>query len=358
MLSGIRVTTTQCVLNTFWTDAAEKISGNWIEVGMDISLLLEAKSVHKDYPLKRKSLFKKPEVVKAVRGVSFSLLEHETFGCVGESGCGKSTLSRLLIMLEKPTKGEVLYRNKNIHGTRKSEMMKLREKVQLVLQDPYLSLPSWMKVGDIVSDPLNIHRRSLTQNEKREKVLTVLAEVGLGPDAYDRYPLSFSAGQRQMINIARAIVLNPEIVILDEAVAALDVSVQASILNLFSNLREKRGLAYLLIAHDIGVVRHMCDRVAVMYLGRIVELANNEDIFGDARHPYTQALLEAVPTIDAGLENKAAEVLSGEVPSPISIPVGCTFRSRCLQAMSICERKVPDLVDTGDGHYVECHLYT
>ncbi len=324
---------------------------------MDLSVLMEAKNVHKDYPLKRKSLFKKPEVVKAVRGVSFSLSEHETFGCVGESGCGKSTLSRLLIMLEKPTRGEVLYRNKNIHRARKSEMMKLREKVQLVLQDPYLSLPSWIKVGDIISDPLKIHRRSLTENEKREKVLTVLAEVGLAPDAYDRYPLSFSAGQRQMINIARAIVLNPEIVILDEAVAALDVSVQASILNLFSSLREKRGLAYLLIAHDIGVVRHMCDRVAVMYLGRIVELANNEDMFAQARHPYTQALLQAVPTIEAGLEHKAAEVLRGEVPSPINVPEGCTFKSRCSQAISICETKAPDLIDTGQGHYVECHLH-
>jgi oligopeptide transport system ATP-binding protein len=324
---------------------------------MDISVLVEAKNVHKDYPLKRKSLFKKPEVVKAVRGVSFSLLEHETFGCVGESGCGKSTLSRLLIMLEKPTKGKVLYRNKNIHVAKKTEMMKLREKVQLVLQDPYLSLPSWIKVGDIIRDPLNIHRRSLTENQKREKVLTALADVGLGPDAYERYPLSFSAGQRQMINIARAIVLNPEIVILDEAVAALDVSVQASILNLFSALREKKGLAYLLIAHDIGVVKHMCDRVAVMYLGRIVELGKNEDIFGEARHPYTQALLQAVPTIEDGLENKAAEVLRGEVPSPINVPEGCTFKSRCSQAMSICEREVPDLIDTGQGHYVECHLY-
>lgn len=319
--------------------------------------LIEAKDIHKDYPLKKKNLFKKSEVIKAVRGVSFSLLKNESFGYVGESGCGKSTLSRLLIMLEKPTSGEVLYQRKNMHQTTKREMKRLREKVQLVLQDPYLSLPSWMKVGDIISDPLNIHRKEMTAKEKRRKVISVMTEVGLEAHAYDRYPLSFSAGQRQMINIARAIVLDPEIVILDEAVSALDVSVQAHILNLFSSLKEKRELSYLLIAHDIGVVRHMCDRVAVMYLGRIVERGSNQDIFENPLHPYTQALAAAVPSIESGLQQEQVEVLSGEVPSPINIPAGCSFRSRCSDAMPICEETSPQLIRTSETHEVECHHF-
>ena len=252
---------------------------------MENNLILEADNVHKDYPLKRKSLFKKPEVVNAVRGISFSLFKEEAFGIVGESGCGKSTLSRLLIMLEEPTRGQVLYNGKNIHNTNRKEKIQLRKKVQLVLQDPYLSLPAWMKVGNIVGDPLNIHsKRTLTKREKRSQINNILSEVGLDESAYERYPLTFSAGQRQMINIARAIILNPEIVILDEAVSALDVSVQANILNLFAELREKRKLTYLLIAHDIGVVRHMCDRIAVMYLGRVVEIGENSDIFSRSLH--------------------------------------------------------------------------
>ena len=319
--------------------------------------LIEAKDVHKDYLLKKKSLFKKPEVIKAVRGVSFSLLKNESLGYVGESGCGKSTLSRLLIMLEKPTSGEVFYQRKNMHKTTNREMKQLREKVQLVLQDPYLSLPSWIKVGDIISDPLNIHRKRMTTKQKHNKAISVMAEVGLEANAYDRYPLSFSAGQRQMINIARAIILDPEIVILDEAVSALDVSVQAHILNLFSRLKEKRGLSYLLIAHDIGVVRHMCDRVAVMYLGRIVERGSNQDIFENPLHPYTQALSAAVPSIESGLQQEQVEVLSGEVPSPINIPIGCSFRSRCSEAIPACQKKDPELIRTSETHEVECHRF-
>jgi len=319
--------------------------------------LIEAKNIHKDYPLKKKRLFKKPEVIKAVRGVSFSLFKNESLGYVGESGCGKSTLSRLLIMLEKPTSGEVLYKKKNMHQTTKEGMKQLREKVQLVLQDPYLSLPSWMKVGDIISDPLKIHQKTMTAKQRREKIIGVMTEVGLEADAFDRYPLSFSAGQRQMINIARAIVLDPEIIILDEAVSALDVSVQASILNLFSELKDKRGLSYLLIAHDIGVVRHMCDRVAVMYLGRIVERGSNADIFENPLHPYTQALSAAVPSIEGGLTQKSLEMLSGEVPSPINIPNGCSFRSRCSKALAVCEKETPRLIRTSATHEVECHLF-
>jgi len=319
--------------------------------------LLEARNVCKNYPLKKQNLLKKTEVVQAVRGVSFTFYKDESLGYVGESGCGKSTLSRLLIMLEKPTSGEVLYRGKNIHKAQKSEMKQLREKVQLVLQDPYLSLPFWMKVGDIVIDPLNIHRKDMSKQEKQNKVISALSEVGLDADAYDRYPQSFSAGQRQMINIARSIMLDPEIVILDEAVSALDVSVQANILNLFSELKEKRGLSYLLIAHDIGVVRHMCDRVAVMYLGRIVEQGNNNEIFKNPLHPYTRALLEAVPTIDAGLAGGKVELLHGEVPSPINIPTGCSFRDRCPDAIAQCHRIDPKPIQYSETHTVECHLY-
>ncbi|MFW6149773.1 MAG: ABC transporter ATP-binding protein [Atribacterota bacterium] len=326
---------------------------------MDQEILLESKEVHKDYPLKRKSLFKTPEVVKAVRGVEFSISRGETFGCVGESGCGKSTLSRLLIMLEEPTRGEILYKGKNIHKTSKKEKFRIRERVQLVLQDPYLSLPSWKKVGELVGDPLNIHyNHDLTKNEKMQKIFGVLNEVGLDKDAYFRYPLSFSAGQRQMINIARAIILNPEIVILDEAVSALDVSVQANILNLFSELREKRNLTYLLIAHDIGVVKHMCDRIGVMYLGKMVELGKNEKIFENALHPYTLALLSAVPTIEKGLRDERVEVLKGEVPSPINIPPGCSFASRCPKVMEICRRVEPQLIEIDKQHSVSCHLYS
>lgn len=322
-------------------------------------IILEAKNVYKDYPLKRKSLFKKPEVVNAVRGISFSLLNEETFGIVGESGCGKSTLSRLLIMLEKPTRGEVLYKGKNIHGAGRKEKKQLRKKVQLVLQDPYLSLPAWMKVGDIVGDPLKIHSKGvLSKAERLDSIHHILSEVGLDKSAYERYPLTFSAGQRQMINIARAIILNPEIVILDEAVSALDVSVQASILNLFADLRQKRRLTYLLIAHDIGVVKHMCDRIAVMYLGRVVELGSNQDVFESAHHPYSHALLKAVPTLESGLNDEPVAVLTGEVPSPINIAPGCSFSLRCPKVMEKCRVESPGWVEVKEGHFVECHLYT
>jgi oligopeptide/dipeptide ABC transporter ATP-binding protein len=261
-------------------------------------------------------------------------------------------------MLEEPTRGQVLYNGKNIHNTSRRGKIELRKKVQLVLQDPYLSLPVWMKVGDIVGDPLNIHsKKTLTKGEKRNQINNILAEVGLDESAYERYPLTFSAGQRQMINIARAIILNPEIVILDEAVSALDVSVQAHILNLFAELREKRKLTYLLIAHDIGVVRHMCDRIAVMYLGRIVEIGGNSEIFKRSLHPYTHALLNAIPTITSGLKDEPVKVLTGEVPSPINIPPGCSFRSRCPKAMNICKEKEPKMIEVEKGHFVECHLY-
>lgn len=322
-------------------------------------VLLEAHDVHKDYPLKRKGLFENPDIVKAVRGVSFRLHKSETFGCVGESGCGKSTLARLLIMLEKPTKGTILYMGKDACKFNRYEKFRIRENIQLVLQDPYLSLPSWMKVGDIIGDPLNIHNKNkATKNEKLEKIFTVMNEVGLTEDDYTRYPLSFSAGQRQMINIARAIILNPEIVILDEAVSALDTSVQATILNLFSKLREKRNLTYLLIAHDIGVVRHMCDQIGVMYLGKFVELGSNEDIFKKTLHPYTYALLNAVPTIEKGFKKKEVETLSGEVPSPINIPSGCTFKERCPNAMNICSDIETEMLEVEEGHFTCCHLYT
>ena len=321
-------------------------------------ITIEARDVYKDYPLKRKSLFKDPEVVKAVRGVSFSLFKRETFGCVGESGCGKSTLSRMLIMLEKPTFGKVLYNGKNMHKAKGEARKQIRKRVQLVLQDPFLSLPPWMTVGDIVEDPLRIHgKKEYTKKDRREKVLQTLLELGLGEDAYYRYPESFSAGQRQMINIARAIILNPEIVILDEAVSALDVSVQAKILNLFSSLKEKRNLSYIIIAHDIGVVRHMCDRIGVMYLGKMVEIGDNEDIFTKALHPYTRALMNAVPTIDDGLRKKEVEVLRGEVPSPINIPKGCSFKMRCSKVMRICKKETPKLIEVELGHFADCHLY-
>lgn len=326
---------------------------------MVADVILEAKDVYKDYSLKRRNPLKKQETVKAVRGVSFHLMKEEAFGCVGESGCGKSTLSRLLIMLEKPTKGEIFCLGKNTNSVSRKEKHQLRRKIQLVLQDPYLSLPSWMKVGDIVGDPLKIHEKNTTtKNEKKEKVLKSLAEVGLERDSYDRYPLSFSAGQRQMINIARAIILNPEIIILDEAVSALDVSVQAHILNLFSNLKENKSLSYVIIAHDIGVVRHMCDRICVMYLGRIIELGKNDDLFGNPLHPYTLALLNSVPTIDDGLGGRTAQPLTGEVPSPINIPIGCSFKLRCPKAMKLCDDITPELVETTRGHFVECHLFS
>lgn len=326
---------------------------------MVADVILEAKDVYKDYSLKRRNPLKKQETVKAVRGVSFHLMKEEAFGCVGESGCGKSTLSRLLIMLEKPTKGEIFCLGKNTSSVSRKEKHQLRRKIQLVLQDPYLSLPSWMKVGDIVGDPLKIHEKNTTtKNEKKEKVLKSLAEVGLERDSYDRYPLSFSAGQRQMINIARAIILNPEIIILDEAVSALDVSVQAHILNLFSNLKENKSLSYVIIAHDIGVVRHMCDRICVMYLGRIIELGKNDDLFGNPLHPYTLALLNSVPTIDDGLGGRTSQPLTGEVPSPINIPIGCSFKLRCPKAMKRCDDITPELVETIKGHFVECHLFS
>lgn len=325
---------------------------------MEHELLIEVKDVHKDYPLKRRSLFKAPGVVKAVRGVSFNLYKRETVGCVGESGCGKSTLSRLLIMLEEPSKGEILYRGENVHKTRGHVESKIRQKLQLVLQDPYLSLPPKMMVGEIVGDPIRIHNNKISPAGIRERVLRVLREVGLKEGDYYGFPLSFSAGQRQRINIARAIILNPEIVILDEAVSALDASIQGNILNLFAELREGRNLTYLLIAHDIGVVRHMCERIGVMYLGKFVEMGSNEAIFNNTLHPYTHALLSAVPTIEKGIKKEPVEILAGEVPSPINIPPGCCFQLRCPKVMKICKELEPSVIETAKDHYVACHLYS
>jgi oligopeptide transport system ATP-binding protein len=312
--------------------------------------ILEAKSVVKHYPVTRGVVFRKTiGQVQAVDGVSFSLKQGETLGIVGESGCGKSTLARVLMNLERPTAGSVEYRGRDMFTMGGGEMRKLRRQIQLVMQDPYTSLNPRMTVGDLIGEPFEIHTDVAPKGSRRKKVQELLEVVGLNPEHINRYPHQFSGGQRQRIGIARALALRPEIIVCDEPVSALDVSIQAQVMNLLDSLQKELGLAYIFIAHDLSVVRHLSDRVAVMYLGKIVERPT---------HPYTQALLSAVPVPDPNSRSTKAIIrLTGDVPSPANPPSGCRFRTRCWKAQDICAEKVPELVERpGTDHPSACHF--
>lgn len=323
--------------------------------------ILQVRDLTKHYPLTKGAVIKrKYGAVKAVDGVSFDLYPGETLGVVGESGCGKSTMARLLMGLEKPTSGEVLYRGEPVFGRSGASLKRMRRNVQIVFQDPYTSLNPRMTVGDIVGEPLEIHPDVVPKNKRADRVRELLELVGLSPDLINRYPHQFSGGQRQRIGIARGLALNPEIIICDEPVSALDVSIQAQVMNLLGKLQKELGLAYIFIAHDLSVVRHISDRVGVMYLGRFAEIGDETDIYENAGHPYTQALLSAVPVPDPDArDTKKQIVLQGDPPSPANPPSGCRFRTRCWKAQEICATEVPELkVREGSGveHDTACHF--
>jgi len=322
--------------------------------------ILEVRDLVKHFPLTQGIVLKKQVgSVKAVDGVSFDLLKGETLGLVGESGCGKSTLAKLLMVLERPTSGQVLYQGKDIYGVRgKGPLRRLRRQIQIILQDPYSSLNPRMTVGDIVGEPFEIHPEVAPKGERRRRVQELLDVVGLNPDFINRYPHQFSGGQRQRIGIARGLALRPEIIICDEPVSALDVSVQAQVINLLEDLQNEFGLSYIFIAHDLSVVRHISDRVAVMYLGKIVEIGNESQIYDHPTMPYTQALLSAVPVPDPTLRGRRDQiVLEGDVPSPANPPSGCRFRTRCWKAEDICAEEIPALVPrAGSDHPSACHF--
>ncbi|MGI5523839.1 ABC transporter ATP-binding protein [Micromonospora sp. CA-259024] len=321
--------------------------------------ILEVRDLVKHYPVTQGVVFKKTVgQVKAVDGVSFGLRAGETLGVVGESGCGKSTLARVLMNLEKPTAGSVVYKGQDISKLSGGALRRLRRQIQLVMQDPYTSLNPRMTVGDLLGEPFEIHPEVAPKGSRRAKVRELLDLVGLNPEHINRYPHQFSGGQRQRIGIARALALRPEIIVCDEPVSALDVSIQAQVMNLLEQLQGEFGLSYVFIAHDLSVVRHLSDRVAVMYLGKIVEIGTEDEIYERPTHPYTQALLSAVPVPDPTQRNNKTIIrLTGDVPSPISPPSGCRFRTRCWKAQDVCAEQVPLLETRRDSdHPSACHF--
>lgn len=317
--------------------------------------LVEIKNLKKYFPIK-KGMFKKTVGhVKAVDGLDFTIFKGETLGLVGESGCGKSTTGRTILQLLTPTEGEVLYEGKNLLDMKSAEMRKLRKDLQMVFQDPYASLDPRLTVGELIAEPLQIHQ--LYQGKERDRrVDELLQVVGLHSYHAKRYAHEFSGGQRQRIGIARALALNPKLIVADEPVSALDVSIQSQVINLLQDLQEQFQLTYLFIAHDLSVVKHISDRVGVMYLGRIVELADKNDLYESPMHPYTKALLSAVP-VPNPLIKKERIVLQGDVPSPANPPSGCTFHPRCSECMDICRTEKPAFREI-NGRYVACHLYS
>jgi peptide/nickel transport system ATP-binding protein/oligopeptide transport system ATP-binding protein len=319
----------------------------------DSKELLVVKNLKMHFPVKSEGLFEHKKYVKAVDGISFSIYEGETLGLVGESGCGKSTTGKMLVKLLNPTEGSISYNGKDIIGMSKKKFRGLRKEIQMIFQDPYSSLDPRRTVGKTIGEPLK--ENGIDCNVK-EKTLEYMKEVGLREEFHDRYPHEFSGGQRQRVGVARALVLNPTLIVCDEPVSALDVSIQAQILNLMNDLQEKFSLTYLFISHDLSVVKHICDRIAVMYLGRIVELTTKNELFENPKHPYTRALLDAIPIPDP--ENiKEQGMLIGDVPSPINPPSGCRFHTRCDKCMDICKEKEPKMIEVAENHFVECHLY-
>ncbi|MEU1641816.1 dipeptide ABC transporter ATP-binding protein [Micromonospora zamorensis] len=321
--------------------------------------ILEVNDLVKHYPVTQGVVFRKTVgQVKAVDGVSFGLRAGETLGVVGESGCGKSTLARVLMNLEKPTAGSVVYKGQDTSKLSGAALRRLRRQIQLVMQDPYTSLNPRMTVGDLLGEPFEIHPEVAPKGSRRAKVRELLDLVGLNPEHINRYPHQFSGGQRQRIGIARALALRPEIIVCDEPVSALDVSIQAQVMNLLEQLQGEFGLSYVFIAHDLSVVRHLSDRVAVMYLGKIVEIGTEDEIYERPTHPYTQALLSAVPVPDPTQRNNKTIIrLTGDVPSPISPPSGCRFRTRCWKAQDVCAEQVPLLEIRRDSdHPSACHF--
>ncbi|MFC0015504.1 MULTISPECIES: ABC transporter ATP-binding protein [Allobacillus] len=314
--------------------------------------ILEVKNLKKHFGVGR------GQTLKAVDGISFDVHRGETFGLVGESGCGKSTAGRTLLTLYEKTDGEVLYDGKDVHEISDKNRLHYFRKMQMIFQDPYASLNPRSTVKEIIAEPMEVHGLYKNKKERQDRIYELLEEVGLNRDHATRYPHEFSGGQRQRIGIARALALEPEFIICDEPISALDVSVQAQIINLLERLQEEKGLTFLFIAHDLSMVRHISDRIAVMYLGHIVELTDSERLYEKPLHPYTQALLSAVPIPDPKVEEQRSRViLKGELPSPIDPPSGCVFRTRCPFARDICAEQTPKWLEAEEGRYVACHLY-
>jgi oligopeptide transport system ATP-binding protein len=320
-------------------------------------VLLEVKNLKKFFEIHKGFLFNaRTEYVQAVDDISFEIKRGETFGLVGESGCGKSTTGRTLIRLYDPTDGEIVFDGVEIGKLPENELKSYRKRVQMIFQDPYASLNSRMTVGDIIGEPLDIHGLA-SGSERQAKIFDLLHRVGLSKDHASRYPHEFSGGQRQRIGIARALAVDPEFIICDEPISALDVSIQAQVVNMLDDLQKEMGLTYLFIAHDLSMVKHISDRIGVMYLGKLVEIAEARTLYDNPEHPYTQALLSAIPIPDPEATRKAQRIiLEGDVPSPINPPSGCRFRTRCRYAMDRCAVDEPILRDVGGGHQVACHL--
>ena len=318
--------------------------------------LLQVRELKKYFEIKRGFFWGEPAKVHAVDGVSFDLLRGETLGLVGESGCGKSTTGRLILRLIEATAGDVLFEGTSIFKAGKSEMRALRQQMQIIFQDPYSSLNPRMTVEQIVGEGIVIHKLCKTRHERRERVADLLQKVGLSPEQMHRYPHEFSGGQRQRVGIARALAVNPKLIIADEPISALDVSIQAQVINLLEDLQDQFNLTYLFIAHDLRVVEHISDRVAVMYLWKIVELADSQELYAKPMHPYTEALLSAIPIPDPTTKRRRI-ILEGDPPSPINPPKGCRFHTRCHKRFDRCDKEEPVLREIDPRHWVSCHLY-
>ena len=319
-------------------------------------VILEVKDLVKHFPMGGGFFGQNQKVVHAVNGINFKVKKGETLGIVGESGCGKSTAGRTIIRLYEPTSGQIIFEGQDVTKAEGNDLLNLRRQMQMIFQDPYASLNPRMTVGDIVGEGLDIHKLASGQ-ARTDRIYELLEVIGLNPEHANRFPHEFSGGQRQRIGIARALSVNPRLIICDEPISALDVSIQAQIVNMLEELQEKLDLTYLFIAHDLSMVKHISHRIAVMYLGRIVELADSFELYKNPQHPYTQALLSAIPIPDPRVEaTRKRIVVQGTVPSPIDPPSGCYFRTRCLYAKPVCAEQVPQLKELGNNHVAACHL--